>query len=71
MSIIRHWRRFSDGKNDRRDLDLSSLQKVSEGEEGYIYRDGDMAYKLFKTRNLKILNGKAEKIECLSKLSVG
>ncbi len=30
-----------------------------------------MAYKLFKTRNLKILNGKAEKIECLSKLSVG
>lgn len=45
---------------DRHDLDLSSLQKVSEGEEGYIYRDGDMAYKLFKTRNLKILNGKAK-----------
>ncbi len=50
---------------DRHDLDLSSLQKVSEGEEGYIYRDGDMAYKLFKTRNLKILNGKAESLKMM------
>ena len=38
---------------------------ISEGEEGYIYRDGDMAYKLFKTRNLKILNGKAESLKMM------
>lgn len=50
---------------DRRDLDLSSLQKFSEGEEGYVYRDGDIAYKLFKTRNLKILNGKSESLKMM------
>lgn len=38
---------------DRRDLDLSSFEKISEGEEGVVYRDGDLAFKFFKNENLK------------------
>ena len=51
---------------DRRELDLSSLERISEGEEGVVYRDGDLAFKFFKTENLKILNNKEEKIDILS-----
>ena len=43
---------------DRRDLDLSSFERISEGEEGVVYRDGDLAFKFFKNENLKILNNK-------------
>ena len=33
---------------NKNDLDLSSM--VSEGEEGYVYSDGEFAYKVFKTK---------------------
>ena len=35
---------------DRRDLDLSSYERISEGEEGVVYRDGDLAFKFLKTK---------------------
>ena len=55
---------------DRRDLDLSSFERISEGEEGVVYRDGDLAFKFFKNENLKILNNKEEKIFILSNLNI-
>lgn len=55
---------------DRRDLDLSSFERISEGEEGVVYRDGDLAFKFFKNENLKILNNKEEKIDILSNLNI-
>lgn len=39
---------------DRRELDLSFFERISEGEEGVVYRDVDLAFKFFKTENLKI-----------------
>ena len=53
---------------NKNDLDLSSM--VSEGEEGYVYSDGEFAYKIFKTKNLKTLNNKEDKLDVLNEIDI-